>query len=300
MGFKKNEFTTIVEQASIAVPGFRESYQRFHQKAILEQNSSSFVENYGRSAAHIAIHFGVSPENLDAQQINSYLYYLSINQNYAESYFKCMVFGMRYWFRLFGMEDKALRMPPIKKKDTLPVVLSKEECKKLFAAPRMLKHRFLLAMAYSGGLRMNELRHLKIADIDTDRMQIRIRQGKGNKDRYVILSKVIKNGLEKYYAQYKPQVYVFNGQQQGELMGERSIQYIINEAVQKSGIQKAVSMHTLRHSYATHLLEDGIDLFSIKKLLGHSDIRTTLVYLHVAQIKTHLAHSPLDSLYGRK
>ncbi len=163
----------------------------------------------------------------------------------------------------------------------------------------MLKHKIVLTLAYSGGLRMNELRHLRISDIDFDRMQIRIHQGKGKKDRYVVLSKIMKQALEKYYQLEKPEVFVLNGQEKGERMGERSIQYVINEALKKTSIKKAVTMHTLRHSYATHLLEDGVDLFSIKHLLGHSDIRTTLVYLHVAQLKINLAHSPLDSLYGR-
>ena len=292
-------FVTIVEQACESVPGFKNSYRKFHQKAIIEQNSSSFVENYGRGASQIALHFGTSPEKLSVEEINSYLYYLSMHENYSESYFKCTVFGMRYWFRLFDMEDKAIRMPPIKKKETLPVVLGKEECKELFSAPRMFKHKIVLTLAYSGGLRMNELRHLRISDIDFDRMQIRIQQGKGKKDRYVVLSKIMKQALEKYYLIEKPEVFVLNGHEKGERMGERSIQYVINEALKKTSIKKAVTMHTLRHSYATHLLEDGVDLFSIKHLLGHSDIRATLVYLHVAQLKTNLAHSPLDSLYGR-
>ena len=189
-------------------------------------------------------------------------------------------------------------MPMIKHKDTLPTVLSKEECKSLFKAPRTLKHKFLLAFAYSAGLRMNELRLLKLSDIDTDRMQIHIRMGKGKKDRYVALSKLISQKLNLYLKECKPGVYAFEGLTPGQPMGERSIQYIIGEALAKTEIKKQVSMHTLRHSYATHLLEDGIDIYSIQKLLGHSNIRSTIVYLHVAHIRPQLAHSPLDSLYN--
>ena len=296
----KKGYVSLVEQACVGVPGFRDSYQQFHQKAVIEQSSSSFVENYGRNAATLALHFGVSPEHLAAEEINAYLYRLATNDTYGESYFKFTVYGMRYWFRLFGMNYKALRMPVIKEKNSLPSVLSKEECKELFHAPRMFKHKIMLTLAYSGGLRLNELRHLRIADVDFDRMMIHIKQGKGNKDRYVVLSKVMKQALQQYYAEYKPQVYVFNGETVGEVVGERTIQNAIKEALLKTKIQKIVTMHTLRHSYATHLLEDGVDLITIKNLLGHGDIRTTMIYLHVAQFPTgRKVHSPLDSLYGR-
>ncbi|MBK7505459.1 MAG: tyrosine-type recombinase/integrase [Bacteroidetes bacterium] len=180
-------------------------------------------------------------------------------------------------------------------------MLSKQECKALFKAPTNLKHRFLLAFAYSAGLRMNEIRHTKIADIDLDRMQIRVQKGKGNKDRYVVLAKSIALRLDNYLQICKPKVYLFEGLTPSQPMGERSIQYIINEAMMKTSIvKKGVSMHTLRHSFATHLLEDGIDVYSIQKLLGHADIRNTLVYLHVAQVKPSIAHSPLDTLYNKQ
>jgi integrase/recombinase XerD len=216
------------------------------------------------------------------------------------SYFKQAVFGLRHWFRLFGMEEKAIQMPSIKKEEKLPVVLSKQECKTLFKTPRWLKHKYLLAFAYSAGLRMNELRLLKISDIDLDRMLIHVRCGKGKKDRYIALSNYLSKTFSNYLQEVKPQLYLFEGQTQGQPMGERSIQYIINEALQKTTIKKQVSMHTLRHSYATHLLEDGVNIQSIQKALGHSDMRTTMVYLHVAQLKPNLAHSPLDTLYNIK
>ncbi|GLU57465.1 tyrosine-type recombinase/integrase [Dyadobacter frigoris] len=191
----------------------------------------------------------------------------------------------------------------IKKEKKLPEVLSKEECKKLFKAPRTLKHRFLLSFAYSAGLRMNELRHIRISDLDTDRMQVRVRQGKGKKDRYVILSRFIASRLPQYLKELQPQVYLFEGQTPGQVMGERSIQYVITEALQKTDIQKSVSMHTLRHSFATarrtaHLLEDGVDIYTIQHLLGHSQLSTTIMYLHIAQVIPKVGRSPLDTLYG--
>jgi site-specific recombinase XerD len=299
MSFKKSDYYTVVEQAIDTVPAFRDAYHQFIERATLEQKSESLAENYLRCVAHVALHFGVVPHQVSADEINTYLYRLAVHEGRSEGYFKQTVFGLRYWFRLFGQEEKALRMPPIKKKQTLPVVLSKQECKELFKAPRTLKHRFLLAFAYAAGLRMNELRLLKISDIDTDRKQIHVRMGKGKKDRYVILSNLIAEKLPYYLEQVTPRIYLFEGLTPGQPMGERSIQYIINEALGKTTIQKSVSMHTLRHSFATHLLEDGIDIYSIQKLLGHSHIQTTIVYLHIAQVKPQLAHSPLDSLYQR-
>ena len=147
-------------------------------------------------------------------------------------------------------------------------------------------------------MRLNELRFVKISDIDTDRMQVRIRQGKGKKDRYVVLSQYIKEKLPSYLASYKPEIYLFEGNSPGHEMGERSIQNIIFEALKKTNIKKKVSLHTLRHSFATHLLEDGVDLYTIQKLLGHNQIRSTIMYLHIAQVVPKTAKSPLDTLYN--
>ncbi len=300
MTFKKENYTTTLLRAKQLVPGFKESFSRFEERLVLDQCSKSMFSNYGRNLAHLALHFGQVPHAVSVDEINAYLYRLTVYDKLSISFFKQTVFGLRYWFRLFDMEENAIQMPVIKKIETLPTVLSKEECKALFAAPRSFKHKFLLAFAYAGGLRMNELRLLKIVDVDLDRKQIHIRQGKGKKDRYVILSEFIARRFQTYLNDVKPQVYLFEGLTPGEVMGERSIQYVINEALRKTDIQKQVSMHTLRHSFATHLLEDGVDIYSIQRLLGHSDIRTTIVYLHVAQVIPKVAHSPLDSLYGFK
>jgi len=262
------------------------------------QNSKSLIVNYSRSLAYIALHFSRVPHQVSVEEINAYLYSMMVHEKCSLTYFKHAVFALRYWFRLFDMEDKAIQMPPIKKEKKLPVVLSRQECKELFKAPVNLKHRFLLAFAYAGGLRMNELRLIKISDVDLQRRQVHIRHGKGRKQRCVTLSKLLTDKLPHYLLQVKPTLYLYEGLTPGQPMGQRSIQYIISEALQKTSIQKQVSMHTLRHSYATHLLEDGVDINTIQHLLGHADLIQTLVYLHVAQVKTKPAHSPLDTLYN--
>ncbi len=293
----KRQYNTVVSQAKKGVPGFAIAFGKFIEKVTINQCSKSLIVNYSRSLAVIAIHFNRPPQLISVEEINSYLYRMMVHQQCSLTYFKHSVYALRFWFRLFDMEGKAIQMPPIKKEKKLPVVLSKQECKELFKAPRTLKHRFLLAFAYAAGLRMNELRMLKITDADLQRLQLHIRQGKGKKDRYVGLSKLIAQKLPLYLQEVKPTVYLFEGLTPGEPMGQRTIQYIINEALQKTNINKPASMHTLRHSYATHLLEDGIDIHSIQHLLGHSDLTTTMVYLHVAQVKSKPVHSPLDSLY---
>lgn len=299
MSFKKNDYYTLVQQANDAVPGFRQAYSKFVEHAAIHQKSKSLVINYSRNIAQLALHFATVPHQVSTGEINSYLYRISVHEGKSEGYFKQTVHGLRYWFRVFGNEAAALRMPPLKKKQSLPTVLAKQECKELFKAPRTLKHRSLLAFAYSTGLRMNELRLIKCADVDTQRRQVHVRMGKGKKDRYVPLSKFIAQKLPLYLNDVKPKTYLFEGLSPGEPMGMRSIQYVVNEALAKTSIQKDVSLHTLRHSYATHLLEDGVDIYSIQRLLGHSHIQTTIIYLHIAQVKPQLAHSPLDSLYGQ-
>jgi len=216
----------------------------------------------------------------------------------SESYFKHTVYGLRFLFRFLGQKDRAIKMPRVRSKFNLPVVLSKEECKQLFKALEDLKSRILLCLIYSAGLRLNEARMLKWKDIDRSRMQIRIQPGKTRKSRCVMLSGYLVQGLIKYCRQYNPQTYVFNGSHKGEPLPASSIQFIIKNAVAQSGIKKHVTLHTLRHSFATHLLEDGVDIVTIKELLGHSQLRSTLTYLHVAHLQRRNAHSPLDTLYG--
>jgi site-specific recombinase XerD len=185
--WKKGEFNGVVEQAQDMVPGFKEGYRKFEQHVVLRGLSSRLLENYGRNVAHLALHFGRCPEFISVEEINCYLYHKVVNEQTCESYIKHTVFGVRMWLRIYGKDNEAIRVPVMKKSHTLPEVLSKNECKELFKAPKSFKHRFLLAFAYSTGMRLSELRFVKISDIDTDRMQVRVRQGKGKKDRYIVL-----------------------------------------------------------------------------------------------------------------
>ena len=296
--WKKTGFYGVVSQARDMVPGFKEGYRKFEQQVVLRGLSKGLLTNYGRNVAQMALHFGRCPESVSVEEINGYLYHKAVDEKTCESYMKHTVFGLRMWLRMYEKDEVAIRIPVMKKSHPLPEVLSKSECKELFKAPKSFKHRFMLAFVYSTGMRLKELRFVKISDIDTDRMRVRIRQGKGKKDRYVVLSHYIKTRLPAYLDSYKPELYLFEGSTAGHEMCERSIQNIMMEAVKKTNIRKQVSLHTLRHSFATHLLEDGVDLYTIQNLLGHSQIRTTIMYLHIAQVLPKSAKSPLDTLYN--
>lgn len=289
---------TIIAKACRTVPGFAKTYQTFEHTMTLRQRSKSAMSNYARAISKVALHFGVDPLELSLEQINDFLYsMLKSNTLPSKSYFRHTVYGLKCLFKMMGKQEKALRMPPVRDSETVPVVLSEQEVKTLLSCTRNLKHRVLIGLLYGSGLRMNEARKVKIVDLDTQRLQLRVIQGKGRKDRYVVLSKLLVKGIVQYLAQEKPQIYLFNGHTTGIPMGERSIQWIINEAVERAGIQKPTTCHTLRHTFATHLLENGADLFSIKEQLGHARIETTLVYLHIAQVTPKNVKSPLDTLY---
>ena len=176
-------------------------------------------------------------------------------------------------------------------------MLSANEVKALLKAPGLLKHRVLIGVLYGCGLRCQELRSLQLRDIDFDRNMIHVRQGKGKKDRYVPIGDHLARGLKKYIEAEKPVKWLFNGKNHHEPFSPKGAQWVVRESVKKTSINKPVTVHTLRHTYATHLLELGMDIVSIKELLGHAHIDTTMVYLHVAKAGRQKPFSPLDKLY---
>jgi site-specific recombinase XerD len=186
-----------------------------------------------------------------------------------------------------------IRRPKSEKK--LPVVLSQAEVKQVINSISNLKHRAFISLIYSCGLRVSELINLKIKDIDSSRMQIHIRSGKGAKDRYVMLSEKILLMLRQYWKRYHPREYLFEGATQGKAIAVRTIQYAFSQAVIKSGINRRPGIHTLRHSFATHLLENGVNLIAIQKLLGHNHIKTTTLYTHLQSSPASIK-SPFDDL----
>lgn len=294
---KPNSAKTLIERAKREVPGFEGHFKKFEQHTTLGGYASSTIFNYSRAVAKLSLHFGKSILELDAEEINSFLFELSKSHKVSSTYFKHTVYGLRYFLRLYDREDTIVKMPKIKSDRKLPVVLSHQELRRLFHAPGRLKQRVLLALIYSAGLRVGEACNLKLTDIDSDRMTIRVEKSKGKTDRYVPLSAYVLKGLRRYVKSVRPKKYLFNGREKGSKLGTSAVQQSFRLAKSKAGINKEVSVHTLRHTYATHLLEQGVDLVTIKELLGHAHIDTTLMYLHVAQFDKKRAHSPLDTLY---
>jgi len=182
----------------------------------------------------------------------------------------------------------------LKKGKKLPVVLDRTEVEALFSVTKNLKHKAILMITYSSGLRLSETAHLKVSDIDSKRMMLRIQQSKGGKDRYSILSNVALNVLRQYWRKYRPKEWLFPRHREDKQISARSIQKIFDRAKNLANIAKPVTVHTLRHSFATHLLEAGIDLHHIQLLLGHKSPKTTTVYLHVSRKDLIRIVSPLD------
>ena len=286
-----------IDRAKSEVKGFTSMYAVLEQKIVLGGLSQATLLNYGRCIARISLHYSIAAIDLDEEQINGFLQGLLTGERPSKSYFKHTVYGLRFLFRAHGQEDKLIKLPSMKADVKLPVVLSHEECKLLFKSGKILKHRVLLSFIYSAGLRSREARDLKLSDVDMDRGMIHIRQTKYNKDRYVPLSEKMKIGLLKYIEAYSPKEYLFNGKSRGTQYSAHGVQWAMRETVKRSGIVKDVTVHSLRHSYATHLLEYGMDVDSLRKLLGHKHLNTTLIYLHVARLGTSELFSPFDKLY---
>lgn len=290
----------IIDTAMAEIEGFKSMSHKFERDIILNGKTQKTYKCYIRQIAAISLEFRKLAVDISNEEIADYLFKVKKENDYSESYFKFTVYGLRYLFRLYGLEDKLIKLPPLPKKKTLPVVLSQAECKKLFAVPEKFKDKFMIALMYSAGLRMGELQRLERLDIDTGRMLIHVRQGKGKKDRYIVLSKFLSSRYEKYCRQYKITKFVFPGQKQGHYISKTTVRKILKHAVLKAGIEKSVCVHTLRHCFATHMLENGIDIVTVKEQLGHECIQTTLEYLHVARLERKTAVSPLDSLYSIK
>lgn len=294
---KKSGFT-IIEQAIHAVPEFKKVVSLLEQQVILRGQSKSTLNNYIRRIALFVIHFQDLPENISEDEINEFLVALARDpKSPSRSSFKHMVYGLRYYYRLLGENKRAIALPSLKQDTKLPVILNRTELKELFKTPGLLKQKIVLMLIYSAGLRGQEAINLKLSDIDFERKTIHIRQSKYKKDRIVPLSEVMIKGLNKYLKAEHPHIWLFNGKQPGSQYSIRGLSWVFRENLKKTAINKNVNLHSLRHSYATHLLEDGVNIVTLKELLGHADITTTMIYLHVAQCEQVKAHSPMDTLY---
>jgi site-specific recombinase XerD len=252
---------------------------------------------YVNCVARFARHCGKSPELLGPEDIRSYLLELVEQRRSSWSYYNQHVQALRFFYKVTLGRDWVLEhIACPKQPKRLPVVLSPDEVVRFFAAVGGLKDRALLMTAYAAGLRISEVVALRVEDIDSRRMLIRVRQGKGRKDRYVMLSPRLLALLRTYWKAARPRTWLFPGRDPDRPIGVRTVTRICQRALQAAGLEKHVTVHTLRHSFATHLLEAGTDLRTIQVLLGHSSPRTTALYTHVSPLAVRATASPLDRL----
>lgn len=235
--------------------------------------------------------------SISEQEIKNYLSDLLSGNQVSSSYMNQALSALKFFYNnIQGSKDVISNIKSPKRQQKLPQILSMEEIFSIFKSIKNPKHRMMIMLIYSAGLRISEAVNLKVSDIDVNRKLIRVAQAKGKKDRYTLLSDIALTALTHYYQAYEPQEWLFEGGKEGRHITERSIQNVFDRACTKAGIQKEVSVHTLRHSFATHLLEAGTDLRYIQELLGHQSSKTTEIYTHVSNQAISKIQSPLDGM----
>jgi len=252
---------------------------------------------YVNHVARFALHFGRSPAELSQKEVRAYLHHLVEDTDLSWSYFNQTVCALRFLYRVtLGRPWMIEHLPFPRKEKRLPTVLSQAEVVRFFEAVSHPKHRALLRTAYAAGLRVSELVALRLRDVDSQRMVIHVHQAKGRKDRLVTLSPVLLEELRAYARGGRSPEWLFPGRDPARPLTTRSVQRACQRASEAAGLGKRVTVHTLRHSYATHLLEAGTDLRVVQTLLGHASLQTTALYTHVSNDRLQKVTSPLDRL----
>ena len=271
--------------------------QRFSERLQIQRYSPSSIKNYQSNLflfLTVATHKYGTAEEIEIAAIERYIHWKIKKDNISASHQRIILASITKFYELVLEKSINLKhLYPHRKEYKLPNYLSTAEIKKLIEVTDNLKHKSIIMLLYSGGLRLSEVVNLKITDIDSKAMTITIRQAKGNKDRQVMLSENFLLILRQYYLKFKPTIFLFEGQN-GLQYSARSIQQIVKQSSLKSGINKTVSPHILRHSFATHLLEAGTDIRYIQELLGHNHLKTTQIYTQITDVAKNKIKSPLD------
>ena len=257
------------------------------------------IDTYVRCVAAVARHFRKSPDVLSPEEIRSYQVYLVERKRVSWAFLNQTVCALRFFYKVtLGKERVVKHIPFAKRERRLPVVLSHQELASYFRAIGNVKHRTILMTMYACALRLSEALSLQIRDIDSERMVLKIRQGKGKKDRYVPLSETLLDQLRMYWETSRPAPWLFPGKYPDQPLSPSGVQRVARRASLEAGLRKGVTTHTMRHCCATHLLEAGVDLRTIQELLGHSSLTTTSLYLHIATRALQTSRGPLDLLGG--
>jgi len=263
----------------------------------LKAYSESTVRTYRNEFAQLLyVLKSVDVNTLEGIKLRSYFLYCTNTLKLSENTLHSRINAIKFYFeQVLHKEKLFFEIPRPKKPLQLPKTISARNIKKLFEVTQNVKHNLMLKICYGMGLRVSEVVNIKITDIDSNTMQVFIERAKGKKDRYANLPESILEQLRAYYKLHKPQKYLFEGLQ-GEQYSIRSVQQVFKNAMKKAGINKVIGIHGLRHSFATHLLENGTDIKFIQELLGHNDIKTTMRYIHVSEQQLKNVKSPLDNL----
>lgn len=271
--------------------------QQMIRELELQRKSPRTIVAYVSAVEQLAAHFRRSPEQITIEEIRDYVHALVTKRKLAYSSCNQKLAGLKFFYRqVLGREDFDLRVPA-KRSGRLPEPLSREEVSRLlFAAQYNRKHHVLLMTAYAAGLRVSELTRLRPVDIHSERMLIRVNQGKGRKDRYTLLSPRLLSELRAYWQLYRPNHWLFPGQRPAAPLTISTAQRAFDKAKKLAGIRHGQGIHSLRHSFASHLVESGIDLATLQRLLGHTSLATTATYLHVTEKRLSAVDSPLDLL----
>jgi integrase/recombinase XerD len=271
-------------------------HDQMSEDLVLKAYSPYTQRAYLRCARHFAKHYMRSPEEMGAQEVRDFLLHLVRDRKASPATLDMYVNALKFLYNITLKRPEAVEgISHPKRPKTLPVILSPEEVLRIFAAIRSVKHKAIIATAYAAGLRISEVCGLRLADIDSQRKRIHVRSGKGKKDRYVMLGESLLDLLRQYYQKARPQgEYLFPGYNPQRPICTTAVSQVLRKVVRQTGLTKKVSMHTLRHCFATHLLEAGTDIRILQVLLGHSSIRTTLRYTHITDRLVQKLVSPLD------
>ena len=293
-----NDATKRPKPSAFDIPNYRSIPQDYVLKLRELRYSESTLKTYQNTFEEfINYYHQYEIDKIDETQIIAFLRYLVMERKVSSSYQNQSINSIKFYYeRVLGGQRKFYFIERPHKEKTLPTVLSEKEVQEIIQSVSNVKHKVALMTIYSAGLRISECINLQLKDIDSERMQIRIAQGKGKKDRYTLLSTKTLQVLRLYFIKYKPKIWLFEGAKEGEPYSAKSIQNVFQEAIKATGIKKNATVHTLRHSFATHLLENGTDLRYIQSLLGHESSKTTEIYTHITTKGFDQIKSPLDGL----
>jgi integrase/recombinase XerD len=272
--------------------------QRMAEDMQLRNFSPHTQGAYIRAVEQFTRHFMLPPDTLGADHARQFLLYLVQERKVSWSCYNQIRAGLIFFFHItLGRDDVIANVPCARMRKRVPIVLSQEELQRLFSVIQNKKHLAMFMTMYGAGLRVSELVTLRVEDVDSTRMLLRIQDGKGQKQRYAKLSAHLLGVLRDYYKEYRPKAWLFPGMKPGEPLSRMALNKAVYQLRKRANLKKTISPHTFRHSYATHMLDAGADLRTIQVLLGHRSITSTAIYMHVSQARIDAAPSPLDLMF---